>query len=75
MTVEDFLQKQTKDAFCKQAAKTAGQLGPQYEHTSYGFLAWKPALNFTVQLVVQNWLGMSALYQVSSSLLASPPGV
>lgn len=37
ITVEELLQEQADDPFCKQAAEAARQPDSQYDHDHYGF--------------------------------------
>lgn len=56
ISVKMLLQKQAKDPFRKQAAKTAGKPGAQYDHDRYEILVQKSALRGMLQRVVPEQL-------------------
>lgn len=71
ITVEEVLQEQAENPFCKQVAKT---IGSKCDRDHYGFLFPKWTLSRTLQRAVQKRLRSKVLYMAHSLRLAEHPG-
>lgn len=72
--MEELLQEQAEDPFCRAAAEMVGDSACDHDVDRYGFLVRKSQIDGTLQRVVPNRLRAKVLYFRHHLRLAGHPG-
>ena len=72
--IEEFLEEQSKDPFCKAKAETVGEANSNFDYDRYGFLVRRSPLDGALQRVVPKSLQARVLHAAHYPRLAGHPG-